>query len=198
MEHASSDEILAGLLKEAPAIWERFTTHYRPVVIAFAQRLGLSEADAQDAAQETLVAFLAGWREGKYESGKGRLRQWLLGIARNKILYALRQRGRTVQPPDTSGTAFLDRLPDEDELNQIWDVEWKQWMLRKCIEEVRDQVEERTFRAFEMVTLKAWPAERAADVLSMTVNALLKANRRVLTRMRELQKAWEEKGVVDS
>lgn len=192
MEHGSSSEILAGILDGRAEAWQRFSEHYRPLLLSFGQRLGLRESDAQDAAQETLVAFLAGWREGKYERDKGRLRQWLLGIARHKILYLLRQRGRVVQPPDVSGTGFLERLPDEQSMSQVWEAEWKQWLLSKCLEEVRTQVEERTFQAFELVTLKGWPAERAAESLSMTVNALLKANRRVLTRMRELRQKWQE------
>lgn len=192
VEHPSSREILTGLREDAPHVWERFTAHYRPVLLAFGQGLGLSESDAQDAAQETLVAFLAGWREGKYEGDKGRLRQWLLRIARNKILYFLRQRGRVVQPPSLSGTAFLDRISDDQAMSQVWEREWKRWLLAKCIEEVRTQVEDRTFRVFELLTLQSWPVDRVTQELSMTTNAALKANRRVLTRIRELQKEWEQ------
>ena len=194
MEHSSSSEILAGLIEGRVEAWQRFTEHYRPLLISFGPRLGLNEPDAQDAAQETLVAFLGEWRKGSYDRSKGRLRQWLLGIARNKVLYLLRQRGRAVQPPELSGTGFLDRIPDDETMTRAWEAEEKQWLLARCIEEVRSQVEERTFRAFELVTLEGWPSERAAESLSMTVNALLKANRRVLTRMREIQRRWEQEG----
>ena len=39
-------------------VWRDFDERYRPVLIGFAQRLGLTAADAEDAAQETLLAFM--------------------------------------------------------------------------------------------------------------------------------------------
>jgi DNA-directed RNA polymerase specialized sigma24 family protein len=67
------------------AIWREFDTRYRPVLLAVGRRLGLGLADAEDAAQETLVAFLAEYKEGRYRREMGRLRDWLAGIMTHKV-----------------------------------------------------------------------------------------------------------------
>ena len=61
--------------------WNLFSGWFREPVVAFARRMGLKGADADDAAQETLLAFARAYREGRYDSSKGRLSEWLFGIA---------------------------------------------------------------------------------------------------------------------
>jgi len=66
--------------------WDQFCTHFRPVVVKFAMQLGLPPVDAEDAAQETMLSFLKAFRDGKYVREKGRLSNWLFGVARCVIL----------------------------------------------------------------------------------------------------------------
>ena len=81
----TSTTLLDGLKDQGNApVWSEFCTRYRPVIVAFARRLGMSEDDAQDAAQEALITFAAAYREGKYSRDKGRLRSWLLTLAKDK------------------------------------------------------------------------------------------------------------------
>jgi DNA-directed RNA polymerase specialized sigma24 family protein len=84
--------LLVGLKDSAnERVWAEFCARYRPVLLSFARRLGLTEDDAQDAAQETLQAFADGYPPGQYARDKGGLRNWLYGIARNQI-HLLRRR----------------------------------------------------------------------------------------------------------
>jgi RNA polymerase sigma factor (sigma-70 family) len=192
----TSASLLLGLCDQKnEQVWRRFCSRYRPVVVGFARRLGLGEQDAQDVAQEVLLAFMEAYQQGKYDRRKGRLRAWLLGIARKKILYLHRKQRRQIHVADKSGqTGFFERLPDENTINQVWEAQWRQAILRISLRELRRQLEPSTVRAFELVTLKEWPAERAAAELGMTANAVLKANRRALSRVRELytflEKEW--------
>ena len=80
---ATNTELLIGLADpQNRAVWQMFHDRYRPLLITFAKRLGLKEADAEDAAQEALIAFVASYQDGKYQRDKGRLRTWLSAIAR--------------------------------------------------------------------------------------------------------------------
>jgi RNA polymerase sigma-70 factor (ECF subfamily) len=173
-------------------IWTEFCARYQPLLVAFGQRLGLVLQDAQDAAQETLLAFVNAYREGKYDRQKGRLRTWLSGIARHKIRDIRRRRAR--EPGLAYGGAGqidVGEIADEG-VNEIWEAEWKRAIANACMEQVRNQFEPTTIRAFELFVLNDWPADEVASVLGTSRNAVFLAKRRVLSRMREIHAQLEE------
>lgn len=170
--------------------WGDFCSRYQPVLIGMARRLGLREQDAQDAAQETLMAFAEEYRQGRYDRTQGRLRDWLFGIARNKIRHLQRQRAR--ERPADGKTDAMGRVPDDHDIEAAWESQWRQAILRACLAEVGRQVQPSTMQAFELVSVKGWNAEQAAAHLGMSVNAVLKARRRVLARMREVYACLKE------
>jgi hypothetical protein len=82
----TSDTLLLGLADPGNrTVWQQFVERYRPPILRFARRRGLTGDDAEDAAQQSLVAFAQAYQEGRYDREKGRLRSWLFGIARNQI-----------------------------------------------------------------------------------------------------------------
>ncbi|MBI4717389.1 MAG: sigma-70 family RNA polymerase sigma factor [Planctomycetes bacterium] len=176
------------------SVWQDFVARYRPMIVKFAQRRGLSEEDAQDAAQQTLIAFCGAYQQGKYERQQGRLRFWLFGIARNQIRNARkRDRHREVQAVEDSGaTAFFDRLPDEADMEQQWEEEWQQAVLRQCLEEIRREFDPRSLEAFERFAWKGQPAQEVARQLGMTPNAVFIAKHRIMKRIKELLPVMED------
>jgi len=74
-------------------------------------RLQLREAHAaEDAVQETLVAALAG--EASF-SGRAKLRTWLTGILKHKIIDAIRRSSRDAQRPPEEGTDEIESFFDD-------------------------------------------------------------------------------------
>jgi RNA polymerase sigma-70 factor (ECF subfamily) len=191
----TSTTLLDGLREAGnETVWSQFDARYRPVIVGYARKLGLNEADAHDAAQQGLIEFSRAYREGKYDRGKGRLRDWLFGIARIQILnWRRRHRGRAVQMLDKSGeTNFFAAIEDEDQLQQAWEDEWRQAVLRQCLEEVRREFDGKTLEAFELFAWKGQPAQEVADKLGMTPNAVFLVKHRVMKRIRQLMPAMEE------
>ena len=78
--------LLAALhdLSDQPA-WREFEGRYAPIISGVARRMGLSESDSQDVMQETMLQFIRDYRAGKYDRTRGRLRSWIIGIARHRI-----------------------------------------------------------------------------------------------------------------
>ena len=186
----TSTALLQGLRQEGNSkAWHDFCARYEPALLAFAQRAGLQEQDARDVVQETLVVFLERFRAGDYDRDRGRLRAWVQGIAFNKIREARRRLARPeVQVADeTSTTPFMDRVPDEAELTDIFETEWQRGLLAECLRTVREQVDTQTFEAFELYALKDWPAERVAQHLGVARDSVYVSKCRVLSRLRELQ-----------
>lgn len=195
MDTFTSTALLEGLLEQQNAkAWQQFNQLYRPMVVAFARKLGLSEVDAEDAAQETLIAFVRAYRDGAYDRTKGRLRSWVFGIAHKKVLDIRRRWGREMVLADkTQGTAYMESLMSpEDMEKQLWEPEYHRAVLRICLDMVRPQVQEKTFRAFELVVFEGLSGNEAAEQLDMTANAVFIAKNRILAKVRVLRKQIEE------
>jgi RNA polymerase sigma-70 factor (ECF subfamily) len=189
----TSTALLEGLRDPAnAAAWEAWVERYRPLVMRYARRVGLGPEDAEDVAQASLLAFSAAYREGRYDRARGRLRTWLYGIAVNQVRAAQRRR-RELVPGDTAAEdALFGGLTAPAEQEAQWEAEWREAVLRRCLEQVRGEVEARTFRAFEMVARAGRdPADVGAE-LGLTRDAVYAAKRRVLRRVRELAPAIDE------
>jgi len=175
-------------------VWSEFFSRYQPLIIAVGQQLGLSEQDAQDAAQETLLAFSDAYRKGKYDRDKGRLRAWLFGIATKKIRDIQRHRMKQPSADLPEKTRLLNTISDEHSISEVWESQWQRALMRECMDAVRRHMEPSTVRAFELFVLEDWPAEKVAKKLGLSRNAVFKAKRRVLSRMRRsyvhLQMDW--------
>jgi RNA polymerase sigma-70 factor, ECF subfamily len=193
MEWITTTQMLRDLRdsNEGPA-WAAFDEHFRRVVVSFARHSGLSDAEADDAAQETMLAFVRSFRGGKYDSQKGRLRDWLFGVARNIVLnFRSRRPLEHLIADKTSGTSFWDLVKDDASMEHLWQRQWQDMTLALCLQQVRLEVEPKLFKAFEMYALQEVPVEKVCDELAMSRNAVYIAKSRILSRLRELERSFE-------
>jgi RNA polymerase sigma-70 factor (ECF subfamily) len=172
--------------------WTEFCSHFQPVVIDFARKLGVSNVEAEDAAQETMAAFFKAFREGKYDPAKGRLSNWLFGIAKRVILNL---RGR--QPLEkliadkATGTSFWDMVQDDRTLGRTWESQWQQMVLKRCLEQVRREFDPKVFGAFRHYAIDQFTIEDVCQRFDMSRNAVYIAKSRILSRLRELKQQFE-------
>ncbi len=187
---------LLATLKDArnDQAWQLFIGRYRPLIVRYGQQMGLSEQDAQDAAQQTLVRFCTAYRQDKYDQARGRLRHWLFGIAHHQILDALRaRRRREIQiAGKTDQTDLVARLPAPDVFEKAWEHEWRQCLLEQCLKQVCQECDPRTIKAFELFTWQGYTAQQVAEQLGISANAVCLAKYRILKRIRELLPRMEE------
>ena len=166
---------------------------YQPMVLAFARRLGLNDNDAQDASQETLLAFVRGYQAGAYDRGKGRLRSWLFGVAYRKARDIQRRLGREQVLRDCSdGTGLLGAVAAPSVEEQLWDEEWGRAVLGACLAEAAWHFDATTWRAFELYVIGERSADEVAAELGISRNAVYLGKNRVLARLRELRQQMEE------
>ena len=81
----------------------------------------------------------------------------------------------------------MSSVPVEHDQSQqeAWDCEWRDAILKQCLNEIRNEVKSPTFEAFTLFACEGWPAEQVAARLNITTNAVFGAKRRVLARIRE-------------
>ncbi|MDZ4752946.1 MAG: RNA polymerase sigma factor [Phycisphaerae bacterium] len=173
--------------------WEAFDARYRPILVGFARNLGLTDSDAADVAQETLVRFIQDYREGKYDRTKGRLGAWLVGIARYRILDLRRKRSTRHEVQSDGAVANAVGDLDPDRLQAAWDAEHRQAIMREAMTELRQttKTDERTIRAFELVVAHGRAPQQVAEELSISVHDVYLAKSRVAQRLREIVERLE-------
>jgi RNA polymerase sigma-70 factor (ECF subfamily) len=173
--------------------WTEFCSHFRPVVVEFARKLGLSNVEAEDAAQETMAAFFKAFKEGKYDPDKGRLSNWLFGIAKRVILNLRGRRPLEKLIADkATGTSFWDMVQDDKTLGRTWEIQWQQMVLKRCLEQVRREFDPKVFGAFRQYAIDQFSIEEVCQRFDMSRNAVYIAKSRILSRLRELKKQFEE------
>lgn len=193
LQTVTSTSLLEGLCDpDNRTVWLDFVERYRPLVVGYGRRAGLANDDAEDLAQQSLLAFSEAYRDRKYERARGRLRDWLFGIVGNQLKNLRRARARRAErfPETRSGAAF--DVPSENELERLWEDEWQDAVARECLAQVRREVSATTFRAFELYALGDRSADEVARELDLSADAVYGAKRRILRRIRDLQPFVED------
>ncbi len=183
---ATSASLLDRARQNVPGAWERLVELYAPLVYHWCRRGGLGPEDSADIFQDVFRAVaehLAGFRRDR---AGDTFRGWLRTIARNKIRdYYRRAAG---QPRATGGTDAQLRLADvpeppvDDEASEAGVVAGQ---VRRVLESIRGEFEERTWRAFWAVQMDGRGTDEIGAELGLTASAVRKAKFRVLRRLRE-------------
>ncbi|MCH2135585.1 MAG: sigma-70 family RNA polymerase sigma factor [Phycisphaerales bacterium] len=192
----TTSALLEGLCNSGDeAAWRGLDERYRPILIASGRRLGLSEADAVDVAQETMLRVLEGCRDGAYDRSKGRLRSWILTIARHRIIDLHRRRDVR---KEAAGVSAVVELPDEGSIETCWSAEERAAILREALDALRSDsnLATDTIEAFELQVLHNRGAHQVAEHLGCTVNDVYLAKSRVTRRLKAMvetiETAWND------
>ena len=176
--------LLERLMDEGEqSIWHAFDERYRPVLFSVATRLGLSPADGDEVAQQTLTEFLRDYRAGKYDRDRGRLRAWLVGIARHRALDMLRTRAAN---RNLRGDSVLAQFPDDSSLTRIWDEECERECVRQALGELArtSRLSRVTLDAFEGLVLQEEAPDAVAARLGVSIHTVYHAKHRCMAKLR--------------
>jgi len=181
----TSSSLLRRAVAREPEAWERIVTLYSPLVRHWCRQAGVSDHDIQDVSQEVFAAVSSNL--GRFQSDRPgtTFRAWMRGIARHKLQHYFQDRVE----PAAGGTDAQKRLqqvptpPDEPELSEApADVAG---VYHRALKLVRNQFEERTWRAFWWVAVEDRSPTDVAAELGITPNAVRQAKSRVLRRLKE-------------
>ena len=163
------------------ASWNEFAEIYGPVIRSYCRRRGLQPTDADDVAQETLLQVARSIGTFDYDSSRGRFRDWLGTMVRNKITRFLQSKSRQVSTIDNDQSAQLEASAADPE----WTADVHARILEVALLRIRVGFEPSTWDAFERLWCVGCPAPEVARTLGMTIDAVYAAKSRVLRRLRE-------------
>ncbi len=190
--HPTQTRLLEAVRDQGDArAWADFHRIYSPMIRAFLRRMGLTEADADDATQDILMIAHSALLDGTYDRSRGRFRAWLYGVARKKALEAHRNRRRPSRAQALDRPDGMDLLsgiedrPDEAE-REIWEQEWRYAILAEAMRQVRPTLGNNVFEAFLQYGVQRRSAEAVATDLGISVSSVYVYKQRALLAIR----AW--------
>lgn len=168
--------------------WDQFVSIYQPLVFRLARARGFQDADAREIVQEVLVAVSQAVQRWEPDPERGRFRDWLFQIARNSMIrYLTRRRHRPIGTGDTRVAELLEQQPvPSPEETALFELEYRREVFRWAADQVRGQVNERTWQAFWMTSIEARPTADVAAELGMSTGAVHVARSRVRSRLRNV------------
>src|SRR5687768_14138001 len=150
---------------EDQAAWREFFDAYWPLLVSVSRRSGLTDADAQDVAQDVLGMVARQMPEFRYDPARGSFKAWLLTLTRRRIARHWRtgekeRDHRQERPATRTGeTRVLERVPDRrgDPLEAVWEAEWKQHILDAALRRAHARVSARQFQIYTLAVLQEVP-----------------------------------------
>jgi RNA polymerase sigma-70 factor (ECF subfamily) len=159
---------------EDQAHWQEFFETYWRLIYSVARKSGLTDAEAQDVVQETVITVAKNIT--KYEREAGSFRGWLLHITRWRIADQFRKRApATVQQKSRDGTrgsratATIDRIPDQADIDSTWETEWQRHILQAALERLKRKVDAKHYQIFDCLVVKHWAAAKVASNLGVGI-----------------------------
>jgi RNA polymerase sigma-70 factor (ECF subfamily) len=191
---------LLGRLKnpDDQASWREFSDIYRPLICGVARKAGLTDAEAQDVAQETLLAVVKHMPGFTYDPAVGTFKAWLLKLTRWRIVDQFRKRGplaaHHADDGDTAHTATIERIPDEKspDWDAMWETDWQRTVLDAAMSRVKRQLDPQKFQIFDFYVNRSWPPEKVAQTFNVAVNQVYLVKNRVTEMLRDEVRRLEQ------
>jgi RNA polymerase sigma factor (sigma-70 family) len=185
---------LLSRLKESNAqeSWRQFFDMYWRLIYTTALSAGLSDWEAQEVVQETVLTVVRKIKSFQYDPAVGSFKGWLLTIVRWRIADQFRKRQGQIQPlrsrrgTETQGTATIERIVDPGavDLDVIWEDEWQRTLFAAALARVKREANARHYQMFDLHAVKQWPVQKVAHTLGVSAGQVRLAKHRISALMR--------------
>ena len=180
------------------ASWRTFFDTYWRLIYNVARKSGLTDADAQDVVQETVISVARKMPDFRYDPAKGSFKQWLLLITRRRIQDHLRRVYRSLPPAphdSAAGEHTRDLAADEPtpdgQIDATWEAEWRENFFQMALARVRQRVNPKQYQAFDCCVLQNLPSSEAARMLGLSAAQVYLAKHRVSRTLKSEMTALE-------
>jgi RNA polymerase sigma factor (sigma-70 family) len=177
--------------------WQEFFDTYSKLIYSAARKSGLTDTEAQEVVQETVITVAKAIDKLNYDPAIGSFKGWLLQITRWRIADQFRKRepGEAKHPRSLGDdlTATIERIPDSSviDLEALWEKEWQENLFEAAITRVKKKVDPKQFQIFDCYMRKEWPAEKVAKQLNVNIGQVYLARHRVAALLKKEIKALE-------
>jgi RNA polymerase sigma-70 factor (ECF subfamily) len=182
--------------------WKDFFDTYWRLIYSVAIKSGLTEAEAQDVVQETIISVARDIHKFERDRTLGSFKGWLRNIIRWRIADQLRKRtraswGDASQPGADPPRPDVAEVPDPagEAVESVWEEEWQANLLKAALETIKRSVREEHYQIFDLYVLRQTPVRDVARALGVNVGLVYLVKYRISARLkkevRRLEKQWD-------
>lgn len=164
--------------------WRDFFNQYWRLLYSTAIKAGLSDFEAQDVVQDTIILVSKKMEGFRYDPLVDSFKGWLLYLTRKRIALEFRRiardRARTAAGVNEMNIE-IEALPDTagPSVEKVCDEELHNFVLDTAIARVKGQVALKQFQMFDLYVVKERPAREVAQALGVAVAQVYLAKHRV-------------------
>lgn len=140
--------------------WREFFETYWKLIYGAAIRAGLSDHEAEDVVQETVIGVARKMESFRYDPSVCSFKGWLMHVTRCRIADQFRRRRPQNVPlaaprADTTADTTLNlHDPAADVLEGIWNEEWQKNLVDVAMDRVRRRVNPEHYQIFHLHAVK--------------------------------------------
>ena len=171
--------------------WNEFFNTYWRLIYGIARKAGLSDDEAQEVVQETLISVAKHMPTFRYDPAIGSFKTWLLNMTRWRIIAQFRKRGPLAAHHDssqdtTTQTGTTDRIadPNSQSLDAVWEAEWETNLLNAAMNNVKRRGDPQKYQIFDFYVNKDWPPGKVAESFGVSVDQVYQIKHRVTEAIR--------------
>jgi len=179
--------------------WRDFFNTYWKLIYRAAIEANLSDAEAQDVVQETVIAVAKKMENFAYDPAVDSFKGWLLYLTRKQVAMQYRKRKREVVDNGRWNEAAAVSADGESipgavasDLERLWNEEWEQNLMDAAIANVKLMVNPKQFQIFNFYVLKEWPVREVAETLGVSQTSVYLAKHRISALIKKELKKLEK------
>ena len=191
--------------------WQEFFDTYWKLIYCAAVKGGLSDAEAEDVVQETIIGIARNMENFRYQPEVCSFKGWLMRLTRCRIIDHLRKSPAARYsfvplPPEAqtetgnneplfeSQAAVLDPA-SEGAFEDLWDEEWKKNLMDAAMERVKRKVAPEHYQIFFLHGVKGMPARHIGELFGASVTKVYVVRHRIARMIKQEIRALERKGL---
>lgn len=167
--------------------WQEFFETYWKLIYNTARRYELSDAEAQEVVQETMIGVSKSIPSFEYDPGRCSFKTWLMNLILWRITDQIRKRASFAQ---------LDQValnvPEQKEFSEHWEADWERNLASVAMERVKNQVSPQTFQIFSFCVLQKKGIDATSEVLGVSKARVYlirhRVYKRIITEMNALRR----------
>ena len=180
--------------------WKEFFDTYWRLIYSFARKSGLTETEAEEVVQETMISVTKDIEKFKRDRALGSFKGWLRNLTRWRIADQLRKRTRRGLEDGTMTEEAARRLEEiasgvDARSESVWEQEWQANLFKAATERVKHRVKEEHYQIFDFYALRQWPVSKVAETLGVTRAQVYLVKHRVARlikkEIRVLENMWD-------
>jgi RNA polymerase sigma factor (sigma-70 family) len=172
--------------------WQDFFRIYWKLIYGVARKAGLTDVEAQDVVQETLISVAKHMPTFNYDPSIGSFKAWLLNMTRWRIIGQFRKRQPQAEyrPQGTDSTRRTDAVeavadPNAPDLGEVWEADWQANLLAAAMEDLKRRIDPQRFQIFDFYVNKEWPPEKVAERFGVSIDQVYQIKHRLTATLRD-------------